>query len=100
MVGGLLVSTSRSGGFGAFAGCLALVVFALRDRRMVVASAIASGAVMAVALWLIVFGPLGLLNNDPARSRFQPLPAALRLIAARPITGLVDAATGMVPGLG
>lgn len=98
MVGGLLVSTSRSGGFGAFAGCLALVVFALRDRRMVVASAIASGAVMAVALWLIVFGPLGLLNNDPARSRFQLWPDALRMIAARPITGWGEDATGLALG--
>src|SRR2546426_11241013 len=63
MVGGLLVSTSRSGGFGAFAGCLALVVFALRDRRMVVASAIASGAVMAVALWLVFLRPLGVVEK-------------------------------------
>src|SRR2546428_9802339 len=95
MVGGLLVSTSRSGGFVAFAGCLALVVFALRDRRMVVASAIASGAVMAVALGLIVFGPLGLFNNDPARSRFQLWSDALRTIAPRPLPGWVGGGARM-----
>src|SRR6267143_4221195 len=98
MVGGLAVSTSRSGGFGAFAGCLALLVFAFRDRRLVAASAVAAVVVMAVALWLIVFGPLGLLNNDPARSRLQLWPDALRMIAWRPITGWGEDATGLALG--
>jgi len=98
MVGGLAVSTSRSGGFGAFAGCLALLVFAFRDRRLVAASAVAAAVVMGVALWLIVFGPLGLLNNDPARSRLQLWPDALHMIAWRPITGWGEDATGLALG--
>jgi O-antigen ligase len=98
MVGGLVVSTSRSGGFGAFAGCLGLLVFAFRDRRLVAASAVAAAVVMGVALWLIVFGPLGLLNNDPARSRLQLWPDALHMIAWRPITGWGEDATGLAFG--
>ena len=33
MVGGIVTSTSRSGGLGAAVGCLVLVVFAMRSRR-------------------------------------------------------------------
>jgi hypothetical protein len=98
MAGGLVVSTSRSGGLGAFAGCLALAVFAFRNRRLVVASALVSSAVLAVALWLIAFGPLGLLNNDPARSRLQLWPDALRMIGSRPITGWGEDVTGLALG--
>jgi len=98
MVGGLVVSTSRSGGFGALAGCLALLVFAFRDRIWVAVSAVGSAAVLSAVLWLIVFGPLGFLNNDPARSRLQLWPDALRLIAARPITGWGEDVTGLAFG--
>jgi hypothetical protein len=49
-------------------------------------------------LWAIVLGPLGLLNNDPARSRLQLWPDALRMIAARPMTGWGEDATGLVFG--
>lgn len=98
MAGGLVVSTSRSGGLGAFAGCLALVVLAARGRRLVIGSAVVSGAVMAAALWMIVYGPLGLLNNDPARSRLQLWPDALRMIGSRPITGWGEDVTGLALG--
>src|SRR5712692_7426923 len=95
MVGGLYVSTSRSGGLGALAGCLALVVFAFRRPLWAAGSALVSGALVSAALWTIVFGPLSLLNNDPARSRLQLWPDALRLIAARPVTGWGEDATGL-----
>ncbi len=98
MAGGLIVSTSRSGGLGAFAGCLAVLVFAFRRRLWVGISAVGSGAVLSVALWLIVAGPLNLLNNDPARSRLQLWPDALRMIEARPITGWGEDATGLAFG--
>ena len=98
LAGGLVVSTSRSGGFGALAGCLALVVFAFRDRLRVAAAAVVSGAVLAGVLWMIVFGPLGLLNNDPARTRLQLWPDAVRMIAARPITGWGEDVTGLAFG--
>jgi len=98
MAGGLVVSTSRSGGLGAFAGCLAVLVFSFRRRLWVGISAVGSGAVLSVALWLIVAGPLNLLNNDPARSRLQLWPDALRMIAARPLTGWGEDATGLAFG--
>ncbi|HEV2139843.1 MAG TPA: O-antigen ligase family protein [Candidatus Dormibacteraeota bacterium] len=95
MVGGLVTSTSRSGGLGAVAGCLALVVFAMRGTRWIAITAAGSSAVVGFALWAIVFGPLGFLNNDPARTRLQLWPDALRLIAARPISGWGEDATGL-----
>ncbi len=98
MAWGLFVSTSRSGGFGALAGCLALLVFAFRRNLWAVVSALVSGALLSAALWAIVFGPLSLLNNDPARSRLQLWPDALRMIAARPVTGWGEDATGLTFG--
>jgi O-antigen ligase len=98
MAGGLFVSTSRSGGLGALAGCLALIVFAFRRRLWAAVSALVSGALLSTALWAIAFGPLSLLNNDPARSRLQLWPDALRMIAARPLTGWGEDATGLAFG--
>jgi hypothetical protein len=98
MAGGLFVSTSRSGGLGALAGCLALLVFAFRRRLWAAVSALGSGALLSAALWAIVFGPLSNLNNDPARSRLQLWPDALRMIAGRPLTGWGEDATGLAFG--
>ena len=98
MAGGLYVSTSRSGGLGALAGCLALVVFSFRRTRWVALSAAGAVAIVSAALWAIVFGPLGKLNNDPARSRLLLWPDALRMIGARPLTGWGEDATGLVFG--
>jgi O-antigen ligase len=98
MVGGVYVSTSRSGGLGALVGCLALFVFAFRDKLWSAVTAIAASAVVAAALWAIVLGPLGHLNNDPARSRLQLWPDALHMIAARPLTGWGEDATGLTLG--
>jgi O-antigen ligase len=95
MVGGIVTSTSRSGGLGAAAGCLVLVVFAMRSRRWIAIAAAGSTVVVGVALWVIVFGPLAFLNNDPARTRLQLWPDALRLIAARPLTGWGEDTTGL-----
>lgn len=53
MAGGLVVTTSRSGGLGVLAGCLALLVLAL-PGRMAVGAAIASTAVIGAALILIM----------------------------------------------
>src|SRR5712692_1567427 len=98
MAGGLFVSTSRSGGLGALAGCLALVVFAFRRGLWAAVLASVSGILLSAALWAIVYGPLSNLNNDPARSRLQLWPDALRMIAARPATGWGEDATGLVFG--
>jgi O-antigen ligase len=97
MAGALLVSTSRSGGLGAIAGCLALAVFQLRGRRALVAT-VAAIAVIGVALALILFSPLRLLNDDPGPARLHLWPDAVHMIAARPITGWGEDATGLVYG--
>ncbi len=98
MAGGLFVSTSRSGVLGAVAGCMALLVFAFRRRLWVFVSAAVSGALLSTALWAIAFGPFSQLNNDPARSRLQLWPDALRMIGARPLTGWGEDATGLTFG--
>ena len=98
MAGGLYVSTSRSGMLGAIAGCLALVVFAFKRRVWVLLAVLGSGAIVSAALWAIVFGPLGKLNNDPARSRLLLWPDALRMIVARPLTGWGEDGTGLAFG--
>jgi O-antigen ligase len=97
MAGGLIVSTSRSGGLGALAGCLALAVFALKSRRAAAAAA-ASIAVIGGALFAIVESPLRLLNNDPGPIRLELWPDAIRMVAARPLTGWGQDATGLVFG--
>jgi hypothetical protein len=98
MTAALVVSTSRSGGLGALAGCLTLLVLAFRRRLWIAVSAAASGVLLSAALWAIVFGPLSLLNNDPARSRLLLWADAVRMIASRPLTGWGEDATGLVFG--
>jgi O-antigen ligase len=97
LAAGLYVTTSRSGGLGALAGGLAVVVFLLRGRAAALATAI-SVAAITVALYLIVAGPLSQLNNDPARSRILLWRDAIRMIAARPLTGWGEDATGLTFG--
>jgi O-antigen ligase len=97
MGGALLAATSRSGGLGAFAGCLAVIVFMLRGRSALIGAAVA-GAVVVVGLMLIVFSPLRLLNDDPGPARLHLWPDAIRMIAARPVTGWGEDATGLVYG--
>jgi hypothetical protein len=97
LAGGLIVSTSRSGALGALAGCLALAVFAFRGRVAAIA-ALASGAVIAVALLAIVLSPIRLLNNDPGPIRLQLWPDAVQMVAARPLTGWGPDTTGLVFG--
>jgi O-antigen ligase len=97
MVGGLIVSTSRSGGLGALAGCLALAVFAFRGR-IAAGVAGASAGLIATALLAIVLSPLRLLNNDPGPIRLQLWPDAVRMVAARPLTGWGQDTTGLVLG--
>jgi O-antigen ligase len=94
---GLVVTTSRSGGLGAVAGCFALGVFALRGRAAA-AAAVASLGAVAFGLLLIVYGPLRLLNNDPGATRFQLWPDGLHMIVARPLTGWGLDATGLALG--
>ncbi|GAC1511885.1 MAG: hypothetical protein NVS1B3_15290 [Candidatus Dormibacteraceae bacterium] len=97
MAGGLVATTSRSGGLGAIAGCLTLLVFALRGRQAL-AAAIASAAVTLVALLFLIASPLRFLNDDPGQLRIHLWQDALRLISDRPLTGWGEDATGLVFG--
>ena len=97
MAGALVATTSRSGGLGALTGCLAVVVFMLRGRTALIGGAVALAVVVA-ALMLIVFSPLRLLNDDPGPSRLHLWPDAIQMIAARPLTGWGEDATGLVYG--
>jgi hypothetical protein len=97
LVGGVVASTSRSGGLGAFAGCLALGVLALKGRPAFVAG-IGSVLVVGLALLVIFATPLRFLNNDPGPSRTHLWPDAIHLVAARPITGWGEDTTGLVLG--
>jgi O-antigen ligase len=94
LAAGLYVTTSRSGGLGALAGCLALLVFWLRGRAAAI-GAIASVAVIGAALVVIVTSPLQSLNDDPSRLRIHLWEDGLRMIAARPLTGWGEDATGL-----
>jgi hypothetical protein len=97
IAGGLVATTSRSGGLGALVACLALAVFAFKGR-WAVRAAIASLAVGGVALALILLSPLRLLNDDPAALRLHLWRDALRMIAARPLTGWGQDSTGLAFG--
>ncbi|MEP6751739.1 MAG: O-antigen ligase family protein [Candidatus Dormiibacterota bacterium] len=97
MAGALVATTSRSGALGALAGCLAVVVFMLRGRTALIGGAVAFAVVVA-ALMLIVFTPLRFLNDDPGPARLHLWPDAIHMIAARPLTGWGEDATGRVYG--
>ena len=97
MAGALLATTSRSGGLGALAGGLAAIVFMLRGRSALIGAALAV-ALVGVGLMLIIFSPLRLLNDDPGPARLHLWPDAIRMIAARPVTGWGEDATGLVYG--
>ena len=97
MAGALLATTSRSGALGAVAGCLAVVVLMLRGRGALIGTAVAV-AIVGAGLMLIVFSPLRLLNGDPGPARLHLWPDAIHMIAARPLTGWGEDATGLVYG--
>ena len=94
MAGGLVTTTSRSGGLGVLAGCLVLLVFAL-PARLAIGTAIASAAVLAAALVVIMVSPLHFLNDDPGPLRIHLWQDAVHLIAARPLTGWGEDTTGL-----
>ena len=98
LAGGMVVTTSRSGGLGALAGCMVLVVLAFRRRLWMAVSLVVSALLLAAALWLVTLGPLGLLNNDPPRSRLLLWADALRMIGSRPVIGWGEDATGLIFG--
>ena len=94
MGAGLLVTTSRSGGLGVIAGCLALLAFAV-PRRFGLAVGGAAAALVGIVLAVMLASPLRILNNDPPELRLHLWGDGLRMVAARPLTGWGEDATGL-----
>ena len=97
MVGGLAATTSRGGAVGAIAGCSALVVFALRGRKALIAGVVAS-AVVGAAVLVVLVSPLRDLNGDPGPTRVHLYQDGVQMILARPLTGWGEDATGLALG--
>ena len=97
LIGGLVASTSRSGMVAALAGCAALVVFRLRGR-IAAWAAVAAAALVAAAVLIVLVSPLRELNGDPGPTRLHLYQDAAAMIAARPVTGWGEDATGLVFG--
>src|ERR1700730_6949481 len=64
MAGALVATTSRSGGLGALAGCLAVSGAMLKRRKVRIGAAVAV-AIVGAGLALIIVSPLRFLNDDP-----------------------------------
>ncbi len=97
MAEGLIASQSRGGGLALLAGGAALVAFSLRGRAAALAAGV--GAVLVVAgLLFILLGPLRGLNGDPGPTRVHLYQDAVHMVAARPLTGWGEEATGLVFG--
>src|SRR5438309_3990146 len=94
LVAGLLVTTSRSGDFGVLAGCLTLALFATRGRR-VIGAALPAIWIMGIGVFAMLASPARVLNNDPPELRLHLWGDGLRMIAARPLTGWGEDATGL-----
>lgn len=95
---GLVVTTSRSGDLGALAGAMTAAVLMIRPKALAAGAAAAGAALMAAAMIFFLVGPLRALNDDPASLRLNLWRDALRMIAARPLTGWGEDTTGLVFG--
>lgn len=97
LAAGLYASTSRAGGLGVLAGCLALVVLRLKGRATLFAAA-GAVALVALALLAIVLSPLRELNGDPGPARIHLWSDAIGMLVARPLTGWGEDSTGIALG--
>jgi O-antigen ligase len=94
---GLYYSSSRSGWLGALAGCVVFGVLVAPRRWRQPALAVA-GAALAIAILVLLLSPLRGLNQDTGGARLGVWSDSLRMIAARPLTGWGEDATGLVFG--
>ena len=97
MAAALVAATSRSGGLGALAGCLAVIVFMLKGKTALAGAGVAI-VIVGAGLALIVASPLRFLNDDPGPARMHLWTDAIHMIASRPLTGWGEDATGLVYG--
>lgn len=94
---GLFASSSRSGWLAALAGCLVvlLTVLPARSRRLGVAAASVLGL---AAVAVLVLSPLRNLNSDTGSARIGVWGDGVAMVAARPLTGWGEEATGLMFG--
>jgi len=98
LLAGLVVTTSRSGGLGLIAGTLTVIALSVPARFFRAAGALAAVGVGAAAAFILVWPPLRGLNQDPPELRVHLYQDALRMIAARPVSGWGEDATGLAFG--
>lgn len=94
---GLYFSLSRAGWLGALAGCTVIIALALPARRRRQTAWLAAAA-MVVAVTVLLVSPLRHLNQDTGTARLGVWSDAVRMAAARPLTGWGEDATGLVFG--
>ena len=97
LIAGLAVTTSRSGALGLVAGCAVWLTMSA-PRRLAIPIGAASAAALVAALGFVFLSPLRGLNDDPPELRLNLWTDALRMIAARPITGWGEDSTGLAFG--
>jgi hypothetical protein len=97
LLAGLVVTTSRSGALGVIAGTLAMVTLSAPQRFQRAAGIFSVGGVGAAVVFILV-SPLRGLNDDPPELRVHLWQDALRMIAARPLTGWGEDTTGLAFG--
>jgi len=97
VAGGLYVSSSRSGWLGALAGGLVFLVLIAPARWRQRALALA-GALVLLAVVVVLLSPLRNLNQDTGGARVGVWSDSLRMVAARPLTGWGEDATGLMFG--
>jgi len=98
LLAGLVVTTSRSGGLGLIAGTLTGIALSVPARFFRAAGALAVVGVGAAAAFILVWPPLRGLNQDPPELRAHLYQDALRMIAARPVSGWGEDTTGLAFG--
>ena len=96
-IAGLALSASRSGWLGAAAGAGAVALWRVPTRWRARA-AVACTAVLVAGSLALLFTPLRHLNHDTGMARLGVWGDAVRLVAARPLTGWGEDATGLVFG--
>ena len=94
---GLYLSASRAGWLAALGGCVVfgLMVAPRRWRQPLLALA---GIAVVAAVLVLLLSPLRGLNQDTGGARLGVWSDSLRMIAARPLTGWGEDATGLVFG--
>ena len=97
LAAGLVVTTSRSGQLGAFVG-LGMLATLLVPKNWTVPVGVVAASLSGLVLAAFYFSPLRGLNGDPPELRLHLWGDAVRMVAARPLTGWGEDTTGLVFG--